>query len=250
VTLSYNQAPYKVRHDIADAHQQAWEHIAAPGTWLTGERRVAIAAETRNAAACALCRKRKKALSPYAVAGEHNDLGDLPDNFIEMIHRIVTDPGRITQKWVADLIGGGMAEPAYVEIVGVIAHTMCMDTFTDALGMPRHALPDPIDGEPTQVLPKGAEKDTAWLPTISPENADESLLAIYPQNVGDSPNAPHVRRAMSLVPAEALSFFKLNDVQYLPPEAMWNVGVNPRSISKSQVELTASRVSSLNGCFY
>ena len=55
---------------------------------------------------------------------------------------------------------------------------------------------------------------------------------------------------MSLVPAEAISFFALNDVQYLPPEAMWNLPVNPRSISKSQVELVASRVSSLNGCFY
>lgn len=250
MSISYDQAPYGVRQDIVETHRTTWGHIAAPGTWLTGDRRVTIAAETRNAASCALCRERKEALSPYAVNGAHDALGGLPEDITEMIHRIVTDPGRITQSWVEGLIAGGISEPDYVETVGVIAHTMCVDGFTDALGMPRHSLPESVAGDPTQILPSGAEKDTAWLPTIPPENADEALLAIYPQGVGDAPNAPHVRRAMSLVPAEALSFFKLNDVQYLPPEAMWNVGINPRTISKSQVELTASRVSSLNGCFY
>jgi hypothetical protein len=250
LTISYEQAPYDVRQDIVETHQETWEHIASPGTWLTGVQRVAIAAETRNAAGCALCRDRKEALSPYAVKGEHESLANLPDDIIEMIHRIVTDPGRITQSWVDGLIAGGINEPEYVEIVGVISHTMCVDGFSDTLGMPRHALPEPVNGEPTRILPSGSEKDTAWLPTIPPENAEETLLAIYPQNVGDAPNAPHVRRAMSLVPNEAISFFKLNDAQYLPPEAMWNVEVNPRSITKSQVELTASRVSSLNGCFY
>ena len=246
----YDHAPYAVRQDIVDTHVRAWRHIAAPGTWLTGERRVAIAAETRNAAACSLCGERKGALSPYTVEGEDDRLEDLPKNIVGMIHRIATDPGRITQNWVEGVIAGVIAETDYVEIVGVIAHCLCIDTFTDALGIARHVLPDPIEGEPSRERPAGAVKDTAWLPTVPPENADEALLAIYPRNIGDAPNAPNVRRAMSLVPAEAISFFALNDVQYLPPEAMWNLPVNPRSISKSQVELVASRVSSLNGCFY
>lgn len=250
VSISYDHAPYEVREDIRDTHQNTWDHLAGPGTWWTGERRIAIAAEARNAPACGLCRARKEALSPYAVSGDHDGLGELAEDLTEMIHRIVTDPGRITESWVKGLIASGITGPEYVEIVGVIAHTLCVDSFTDALGMPRHALPTPKEGEPSRILPSGAEIDTAWLPTVPPENADEALLAIYPQGVGDAPNAPHVRRAMSLVPAEAISFFRLNDVQYLPPDAMWNVGVNPRSITKSQVELTASRVSSLNGCFY
>ena len=57
----YDHAPYAVRQDIVDTHVRAWRHIAAPGTWLTGERRLAIAAETRNAAACSLCGERKAA---------------------------------------------------------------------------------------------------------------------------------------------------------------------------------------------
>jgi len=246
----YEHAPYAVRRDIAELHARVWNHIASPGTWLTGAHRVAIAAETRNAPGCALCRARKGALSPYAVDGEHDGLGELPDRLVETVHRIATDPGRITRTWVEGILEGGMSEEEYVETVGVIAHSLAVDTFTDALGLPRNPLPEPMEGEPTRQRPAGAARDIAWLPTVAPENADASLRAIYPRNLGDAPNAPHVRRAMSLVPAEALSFFAINDVQYLPPAAMWTPGVNPRTIAKSQVELVAARVSSLNGCFY
>ena len=44
MNISYDQAPYDVRQDIAHTHCNTWDHIAAPGTWLSGERRVAIPA--------------------------------------------------------------------------------------------------------------------------------------------------------------------------------------------------------------
>ncbi|MPY72324.1 MAG: hypothetical protein GEU92_19895 [Alphaproteobacteria bacterium] len=247
---NYDTSPHPVRDDLAEAHRKAWRHIASTGTWLTGRQRVAIAAETRHAANCRLCRDREAALSPYAVEGAHDHLGALPENVVEVIHRVVTDPARLTESWVRKALASGIAEPEYVEIVSIIAHTMCVDTFTDAIGIERHGLPQPEEGEPARVRPDGADYNIAWLPTVPPEQADEDLLAIYPRNVGEAPSAPHVRRALSLVPREAVSFFALNDVQYLPPEAMWNAPINPRSISKSQVELVASRVSALNGCFY
>ena len=248
--MNYDDAPYPVRQNIQDAHRKVWRHIASPGTWFDGATRVAIAAETRQAAHCSLCAQRKAALSPYTVNGDHDGLGVLPDTMVEAIHRIATDPARLTEDWVRSMLEGGIADTEYVEMVAVLAHTMCVDTFTDGLGMERHALPEAIPGDPSRERPDGAIVDTAWLPTVPPENASGDLLSIYPSNIGDAPNAPHVRRAMSLVPKEALSFFGLNDVQYLPPEAMWQIDVNPRSIEKSQVELVASRVSALNGCFY
>jgi hypothetical protein len=64
---SYPPSPYPVRDDIVVAHRHAWSRIARPGTWLDGATRVAVAAETRNAATCDLCRRRKQALSPYSV---------------------------------------------------------------------------------------------------------------------------------------------------------------------------------------
>lgn len=250
MSISYAGAPYSVRGDIEAAHQAAWRHIAAPGTWLDGETRVAIAAETRQAAGCALCEARKKALIPDTIEGDHDHLGALPDSYIEIIHRVVSDPARITERWVRSVLDNGVDETIYVEIIGVLAHTICVDTFCDGVGVPRHPLPAPVAGEPSRIRPDGAVVDTAWLPTVPPEAASDALMKIYPSNIGDAPNAPHVRRAMSLVPEEALSFFALNDVQYLPPEAMWQLDVNPRSIEKTQVELVASRVSALNGCFY
>ncbi|NKB20959.1 MAG: hypothetical protein GKS01_10710 [Alphaproteobacteria bacterium] len=248
--ISYDNAPVPVREDITVAHRRAWAHIAAPCTWLDGKTRVAIAAETRNAASCALCAERKQALSPYAVDGMHDSLGVLPENSVEAIHRIATDPARLTETWVNSILDGGVPDTEYVEMVSVLAHTMCVDTFCDGIGIERHALPEPQPGEPSRQRPDGAVVDTAWLPTVPPEQASGDLLKIYPSGIGDAPNAPNVRRAMSLVPNEAISFFALNDAQYLPPEAMWQVDVNPRCIEKAQIELVAGRVSSLNGCFY
>ena len=248
--ISYDQADIPVREDIIVAHRRTWTHIASPGTWLVGKTRVAIAAETRNAAGCSLCQQRKQALSPNAVQGTHDGLGALPENLVDAIHRIATDPARLTESWVQSVFDGGVPDSEYVEMVSVLAHTKCVDTFCDGIGVAHHPLPQPIPGEPTRVRPEGAVVDVAWLPTVPPERASGDLQEIYPSGIGDAPNAPNVRRAMSLVPREAISFFGLNDVQYLPPEAMWQVEVNPRAIEKAQIELVAGRVSSLNGCFY
>ena len=76
--IAYQSAPVAVREDLIEAHRRAWRRIAEPGTWWSGEQRVAIAAETRNALSCSLCRDRKAALSPNAVEGEHERLGVLP----------------------------------------------------------------------------------------------------------------------------------------------------------------------------
>ena len=47
--VSYDDALVPIRQDLLDAHQRAWQRIEAPGTWLTGAKRVAIAQEVRNA---------------------------------------------------------------------------------------------------------------------------------------------------------------------------------------------------------
>ena len=55
--VSYDDAPVPIRQDLIEAHQRSWQRIAAPGTWLTGATRVAIAREVRNAHQCGLlCR--------------------------------------------------------------------------------------------------------------------------------------------------------------------------------------------------
>ena len=86
-----------VRSDLVEAHERAWAAIAAPGTWLTGKRRVAVAAEIRRARACLQCARIKAALSPN-IPGEHETTGDLAAAEVELIHRVVCDPGRLSEK--------------------------------------------------------------------------------------------------------------------------------------------------------
>src|SRR4051812_4474288 len=116
-----------MRTDLVEAHDRAWAAIAAPGTWLAGERRVAVAAEIRNALDCAHCARIKAALSPYAVQGVHSNLGKVEAAELELIHRVVNDPGRLSESWSQSVLAQGLSEGEYVEIVGIIAMVMMMD---------------------------------------------------------------------------------------------------------------------------
>ena len=67
--VTYASSPHSVRRDLADAHLRAWDRLAEPGTWLDGATRVAVAAATREAQICGLCRLRKQSVSPNAHTG-------------------------------------------------------------------------------------------------------------------------------------------------------------------------------------
>ncbi len=102
-----------MREELATTQAQAWQRLAAPGTWWTGTERVAIAAEARHARDCAFCGARAAALSPLAVGGVHARLDSpLADAAIEAIHRIRTDPGRLGETWFLRLREAGLGEAA------------------------------------------------------------------------------------------------------------------------------------------
>ena len=120
----------KIRSDISRSHDRVWQHMASPGIWLAGSERVAVAAEVRAARNCELCRTRKSALSANAVSGEHAPSAiPMSEARIELIHKLVTDPGRITHGWVKALLDSGMRDVEYVEIAGLASATMVVDTF-------------------------------------------------------------------------------------------------------------------------
>ena len=135
--LTYDSAGVPIREDILVAHRDAWRRIARPGNWFDGPTRVAIATETRNAPDCALCAERKAALSPYSIEGTHDSVGTLPAEIVEIVHRIVTDPGRLRKQWYEGILAGGMADTEYVEIVGVVCSTVSVDTFAHSMGVPK-----------------------------------------------------------------------------------------------------------------
>lgn len=242
--IAYEDSPVDIRADLVSAHARTWERIAAPGTWFDGETRVAIAAEARNARGCELCRQRKDALSPYAVDGEHDDLGALPANVVEAIHRIVTDPGRLTEAWYESCLESGLSDAEYVEIVGVTCSTVSVDTFARAIGVAQRPLPAPQAGEPSRERPPRAKQGPAWVPWIAREDSLPSDAPTF------GPEASNVRRSMSLVPDEAHGFMTLVGVQYLDHVQMHDFETPHRAIDRAQIELVAGRVSYINQCAY
>ena len=242
--ITYEAAPVPVRGDIAAAHGRAWQRLARPGAWWTGAERVAIAAEVRNARDCAHCAARKAALSPYAVAGRHDHLGALPDAAVEAIHAIVAHPGRLTRRWYEALLAAGLGEGQYVELVSIVAHVVGTDTFCRAIGAAAHPLPAPEAGPPSRYRPVGAKVSQAWVPTIAPEDHGPAEADLY------QGRRTYIRRALSLVPDEARSFFDVTNAQYLPGPAMTDFSREYRAITHAQIELIAARVSAINQCFY
>jgi len=231
--VSYDGAPGAVRADIVHAHRAAWARLARPGTWWTGPDRIALAAETRRAVTCALCRDRKRAVSPYAIDGEHHRGSNLPLPVVDAVHRIATDPGRLSQRWYRELVDATLDDAAFVELVGVVITVVGIDTFARGLGVPASELPEPEEGEPTRARPPATRVHGHWVPSVPTE--DKAV--------------PNIRRALSLVPAEAGAFEELGAAMYLPLDDLMDFERH-RAISRPQMELLAARVSALNQCFY
>ena len=242
--ISYTDACVPVRDDLRAAHDRQWQRLAQPGTWWTGAERVAIAAEVRRAAQCPLCRERKVALSPHAVEGQHASTGELPEAAVDVIHRVVTDPGRLTRAWFEKTLASGLTDAQYVEIIGVVVTVVSVDSFCRGLGVPLHPLPEPAPGEPLRRRPPTAQAEGAWVPMIPNGGATGPEADLY-----DGGRAFNVVRAMSLVPDEVRGLKDLGAAHYLSFDRMRDLRAG-RSLNRAQIELVAGRVSALRECFY
>lgn len=233
-----------VREDLRDAQARAWQRIGRAGTWLDARQRLAVAREVRQARECAHCRRIKSALSPYAVDGHHDTSTDLPEAWIEMVHRIVADPARLTRGWSERVRRDGISDEEYIEVLGVVASVVAVDTFDRAIGQSPRPLPKAEPGTPSRYRPKEARRHAAWLPHIAWDEHGPNEADYF------HGNAANIRMALTLVPDEARSFFDLAAHQYLPGNAMRDFTREYRAITHAQIELIAGRVSAMNQCEY
>ncbi len=243
--IDYSAAGVPIRDDLKKAHAELWEHLRKPGSWWTGEERIAIAAESRHAASCELCAERKGALSPNAVQGEHDAKALLPANVVDVIHRVRNDPGRLSRRWFDDTLSSGLEEGPYVEVIGVVTLTAGVDYFARALGAPAFPLPEPLPGKPSHYRPPNTTAGIAWVPMILPENTGEAEADLYWEG---SP-VPNIVRALSLVPDHVRALKQLSDAHYLSIGNLMDPTLR-RAIDRMQIELVAGRVSAMNECFY
>lgn len=214
-------------------HQQVWQAIAGAGDFFTGAERIEMVHVAREALDCFLCSQRKAALSPNAIDGTHDGPGELHDNIVEIIHRIRTDPGRLTKGWF-EAETQSLNPQQYVEIVSVVTCSVIIDTLHNALGYGVPDLPPARPGRPGGEYNKDAEEAGAWIPIMAgPDDlADHGL-----------PQVPNIVRALGLVPSAQDMFF----TTFRPHYALKDIHL---SVSQAQAEFVASRVSAINECFY
>ncbi len=244
VVVDYSAAGVAVRDDLRRTHVAMLEYFRRPGCWFTGEQRLAIAAESRNALACPLCRERKASLSPEHPAGKHARVSELPEPLVEIAHRIRLDPQRLSREWFDRVISTDLEEGPYVELVGIVAFTAGIDSFCRALGIAPLTLPEPIAGEPSHYRPDNLQSDIAWVPILAPEDATGPEAELY-----DADFVPNIARALSLVPDHVRLLQEESTSHYMSMADIPDPGVR-RHIDRLQMELVAARVSAMNECFY
>ena len=237
-----------MRPELSDEMARGWQRIGAPGTWLSGAERVAIAAETRHAAGCPLCAARKASMAP--VAGDHATLGKLDGQDVEAIHRIRADSGRLGEGWFHVVSAGRPAE-RYVELVSVVVVTVAVDTFRFAARLPELALPVALPGEPTRRRPAGASAGPGWTDSLRPDDVGPD----DPNLFRDTPalrerRGAHIHLALSVVPHSMIHWWDMFEPMYMSGPQMRDFDQEFRAISHAQLEMLAARVAALNRCEY
>ena len=247
----YSDTTLPIRDDIVAANRKTWDRIAHAGCWWTAAERVAIAAETRNARTCPLCRERKEALSPNAVQGTHDGSAAtgtrvLSEVAVDTVHRIVTDQSRLSREWRESLVAHGLGDGHYVELLGVVVAVVSIDALHSALGLPLEPLPEPVAGEPSHYRPANAAREQAFVPMIPARGARGAEADLW-----QPPRTGNVVRALSLVPDAVRELKTLSAAHYLPMDLVAVPTANGgRALTRAQIELVAGRVSAINECFY
>lgn len=239
-------APVPADHTTAGL-RGAFEKISQTGGWLSAAERVAVAREARAARDCAFCQERKAALSPMSVSGSHRSYAPLAPARIDAIHRIRTDPGRLSRAWYDGVRADGIEPEELVEMTSIIGVMTIADTIARAHSMAEMEIPAP---HPNASAPErrpvvGTTLDRGWVPMVDPEAAKGTTEAMYTAVKAGAGFVFNVARALTSVPEALMLFFGA----FLPNYSTHGP-VRPGGLDRTQVELLAATTSAHNDCFY
>jgi hypothetical protein len=215
---------------IAEAQSKARTALGQPGDWLTGAQRRAAWIEVRDAASNTLDAERRASLSLLESGEQHRPSELLPQAGVEVVHRVATDPGRLTRSW-ADTQISQLGAALFTEFVGITAIATVLDFFDIAMTGAAGVLPEILVGEPARQVPDNVGEVGAWVP----------------QTLGAA--RANVSRTLSGVPETNRIWRDLVDSHYSRGAEFMSLEWD-RPLSRPQVELVAARVTSLNECFY
>ena len=236
----YADSRYPVRSDLEAVHRKQLRQLGDPGTWGTGEQRLAVASEIRRVCA-------EAGLQEEPEGSRLESEADLPSAARELIRELAVEPQGFDEASYTAARSGGLSDEEYVETVGIVARLTSMDIFARGIGVALRPLPAPRDGAPSRVRPAAAKKEMAWVPTVpnlpeGGEDAEKSYGKTY---------HPYIFRSLSLVPGEMHQHIELENIQYLPMDSILIKDYqHHEDFSRAQTETVAGRVSAINECFY
>lgn len=138
-----------------------WARLGEPGTWWSGEERVAIAG---------VCRA--------ALNGEGHADSVLADVAVDAASKIATKAHEIDEAYIRDCEDRGLAPLAMVELLSIVCRVAATDTCKRGVGEPPLPMAEPQTGEPGRTAVAGAALNHGWLPTVSRASAPVCFSAV------------------------------------------------------------------------
>ena len=220
-----------IRGDLVECHRLAWEHLARPGTWFTGEQRIELARTGL------LAIDDNQPLPPWVGITTSDRLPtdrSAPDAAHDVAYRIARHAGTMTADVARTAIDEIGALP-YVELCAIVSTVAAVHHFHRNVGLPTPPLPPPVDGAPSSEHPDLADPELNWVPVAAP--ADQTAAVV---------------QAYTAVPAEFDNTWRMANAQYMSDEDMvhpdWSR--RPGGLTRAQMELVAARIAQLRECFF
>ncbi|MBB6520725.1 alkylhydroperoxidase-related (seleno)protein [Pseudoteredinibacter isoporae] len=230
--FSVDSFPHLVTDDICLQFNRVWQRLAEPGYWWTARQRIAIAQAMRES------RPRPVYDRQRAEPGElaHDNMAqELSPLVIDTIERVTTESGQLDKAW-CKAVCAQIGEGAYAELVAIIILVLPIDRFCLAVGRALQPLPEPQAGEPLREYPEDLVDNGAWIRQTASAVANKELV--------------NVSRAVSVCPIENGLRRDLVDAMYMEGHSFFDKLWDRKSLSRTQLEIAATRTSVINRCFY
>lgn len=135
-----------------------WRGFGEPGTWLTGEERIAVVGAARS--------------DPPV------DVATTPETIEDVARRVAHGAATLTSDVVDSIESAGTSREAYVEVVGVVSRLTAIDTFERGIGREPRVLPTLTVGEPSRETAPDARRRAGWVPTVGAIGPPTALTAV------------------------------------------------------------------------
>ena len=191
---------------------RAWSSIALPGTWFTGAERIEIASCAR---------------SSLASGGATRDWS-IPEVVVDAARTVAVHAHQIDRARIDRFAADGLAAEPFVEVVGVVARTVAVDTMLRGIGTEPLAFPAPVPGEPLRSVQPSAKRRSAYVPMVGAAGATNALSAVPSEDAAQE----------DLHGALYLSYAEMGDFSIVKELPRW------------QLELVAARTSLINHCHF